>query len=49
MATVKAITDAEGTPMDSCPHPKQQIFVDLGMELEVRDLLRKKEEQEGKS
>lgn len=42
--TVKAITDAVGEPMDSCPHPKQQIYVDLGMELDVRDLLRKKED-----
>lgn len=44
-ATVKAITDEKGEPMESCPHPKQQIYVDLGMELEVRDLLRKKDEQ----
>ena len=43
-ATVKAITDEEGTPMDSWPHPKQKIFVDLGMELCERDLLRKKDE-----
>lgn len=44
MTTVKAITDEEGTPMESCPHPKQKIFIDLGMELNKRDLLRKKEE-----
>ncbi|HEX3075496.1 MAG TPA: U32 family peptidase [Lachnospiraceae bacterium] len=43
MATVKRITDEEGNEMDSCPHPKQKIFVDLGMELSNLDLLRKKE------
>lgn len=42
---VKRITDEEGTDMESCPHPKQKIFVDLGMELSPFDLLRKKEEQ----
>ena len=44
MATVKKITDAEGTEMDSCPHPKQQIYVDFGIELNDFDLLRRKEE-----
>lgn len=42
--TVKAITDADGELMGSCPHPKQKIYVDLGMELDIRDLLRKKED-----
>lgn len=41
---VKAITNADGEPMESCPHPKQQIYVDLGMKLNIRDLLRKKED-----
>ena len=44
MATVKRISDAEGTEMDSCPHPKQQIYVDFGIELNDFDLLRRKEE-----
>ena len=44
MATVKRITDAESTEMDSCPHPKQQIYVDFGIELNDFDLLRRKEE-----
>jgi len=43
--TVKRITDEEGMDMESCPHPKQKIFVDLGIELNPFDLLRKKEEQ----
>jgi len=30
--------------MDSCPHPKQKIFVDFGVELDDYDLLRRKEE-----
>ncbi len=42
--TVKAITDEEGKPMESCPHPKQKIYVDLGIPLEKLDLLRRKEE-----
>lgn len=43
--TVKRITDEEGMDMESCPHPKQKIFVDLGVELNPFDLLRKREEQ----
>lgn len=42
--TVKAMTDAEGQPMESCPHPKQKIFVNLGAELEAFDLLRRKDD-----
>ena len=42
--TVKAITDEEGKTMESCPHPKQKIYVDLGIPLEKLDLLRRKEE-----
>ena len=42
--TVKAMTDAEGQPMESCPHPKQKIFVDLGTALEPFDLLRRKDD-----
>lgn len=40
---VKCITDDQGTNMESCPHPRQKIFVDLGTELEVFDILRRKE------
>lgn len=42
-ATVKAITDENGAPMESCPHPKQKIFVDLGIPLSELDLLRRKD------
>lgn len=44
MATVKRITDADGIEMESCPHPKQQIYVDFGVELNDFDILRRKEE-----
>jgi putative protease len=43
-AVVKRITDEEGNEMDSCPHPKQRIFIEMGEELEVYDILRRKEE-----
>lgn len=43
MVTVKQITDEEGNSMESCPHPKQKIFVEFGVELEIYDLIRKKE------
>jgi len=42
--TVKKITDEAGNEMESCPHPKQKIFVDFGDELDIYDLLRKKAE-----
>ena len=40
---VRGMTDEEGQPMESCPHPKQKIFVDLGVELSQFDLLRRKD------
>ena len=43
--TVRAMTDAEGNPMESCPHPKQQIYVDLGVELCDGDLLRRNDKK----
>ncbi len=43
--TVKKITDEDGNEMESCPHPKQKIFVDFGMELKEFDILRRKEEE----
>lgn len=41
--TVKRITDEKGNDMESCPHPQQKIFADFGQELEIYDLLRRKE------
>ncbi len=40
---VKRIIDEDGNEMESCPHPKQKIYVDLGIELNPFDLLRRKE------
>lgn len=40
---VAAMTDEEGNAIDSCPHPKQRIYVDLGAELCQGDLLRRKD------
>ena len=36
--------DEKGVDMESCPHPKQQLYIDLGVELERYDILRRKEE-----
>ncbi len=41
--TVKAIFDEEGSAMESAPHPKQKLYIDLGVELEVGDILRRSE------
>ena len=44
LVTVKRITDEKGVDMESCPHPKQQLYIDRGVELERYDILRRKEE-----
>lgn len=44
--TVKAIQDEEGTPMESAPHPKQVLYIDLGHTLETFDILRRQEKEE---
>lgn len=45
LAEVLQITDEEGTLMESCPHPKQKIFVKLSCPVEEFDLIRQKEEE----
>lgn len=40
---VKRILDEEGNEQESAPHPKQILYVDLGMELEQYDILRRQE------
>ncbi|WP_066720994.1 U32 family peptidase C-terminal domain-containing protein [Clostridium sp. Marseille-P299] len=45
LVTVKKILDEEGNEMESCPHPKQKIFVDFGIKLEQYDIIRRKEEK----
>lgn len=41
--TVQRITDDEGNDMESCPHPRQIIYIDLGVKLEAYNILRRKE------
>ena len=41
--SVKKIVDEEGNEMESAPHPKQKLWVDLGCELHPFDILRRKE------
>ena len=40
---VKSIEDEEGNGKDSAPHPKQIIYIDLGIKLDAYDILRRKE------
>jgi putative protease len=40
---VRRITDADGNEMESCPHPQQLIYVDFGVELNIYDIVRRKE------
>lgn len=42
--TVLKILDEEGNEMESAPHPKQKLFIDLGTTLSQYDILRRKEE-----
>ena len=42
--TVRAIYNEEGESMESAPHPKQKLFVDLGVEAGIFDILRRQEE-----
>ena len=41
---VRSITDEDGNPMESAPHPKQKLWIDLGVELERYDILRRHEQ-----
>ncbi|MGN0383566.1 MAG: U32 family peptidase [Eubacterium sp.] len=40
--TVISIEDEEGNSMDSAPHPKQKLIINLGIQLDKYDILRKK-------
>ena len=42
--TVNRIVDEDGNEMESAPHPKQVLYIDLGQELEMYDILRRQEE-----
>jgi putative protease len=43
--TVRRMTDEQGEEIESCPHPQQIFYVDLGVELEEYDILRRREEE----
>lgn len=43
--TVRSLTDAEGNEMQSCPHSRQEVHVDLGADLEPYDILRRQEKE----
>lgn len=45
LATVLEIKDEEGNLMESCPHPKQKIFVKFSCPVEEFDLIRQKAEE----
>ena len=40
---VKGIYDAEGQAQESAPHPKQELYIDLGVTPEEYDILRRQE------
>jgi len=42
--SVKRITDEDGNDMESAPHPQQVLYIDLGVELDEYDILRRQEE-----
>ena len=43
VTVVRRITDEEGNEMESCPHARQTIFIDLGTKPDLYDILRRKE------
>lgn len=43
VVTVKRILDEYGNEMDSAPHPKQKLYIDLGTPLDEFDILRRAE------
>ncbi len=44
--TVRAIRDEDGNEMESAPHPKQVLYIDLGQPLAKYDILRRQEKEE---
>lgn len=41
---VLGMKDEDGNVIDSCPHPKQRFYVNVGEKLDVFDILRRKED-----
>ena len=46
---VTGMTDAEGTPVDSCPHAGQEIVVTLDAEVSQYDILRRRETEKSEN
>lgn len=46
--TVKAIYNDQGEAQESAPHPQQILYIDLGVELEQYDIIRRSEAKESK-
>ena len=42
---VNAIYDEDGNQVESAPHPQQKLFVDLGEDIDVYDILRRAEQE----
>jgi putative protease len=45
VATVKNMTDDNGEAIESCPHPLQIFYVDLGVDMDEFDILRRREDE----
>lgn len=45
-AVVRSIRDEDGNEMESAPHPKQVLYIDLGQPLAKFDILRRQEKEE---
>ena len=43
---VKSIRDEEGNEIESAPHPKQVLYINLGQPLAKYDILRRQEKEE---
>lgn len=41
---VKRIVNEKGVDVDSAPHPKEMLWIDLGIELDRYDIIRRKED-----
>ena len=41
--TVKRILTEDGVEQESAPHPKQVLYIDLGIEVDAYDILRRRE------
>ncbi len=42
---VKRMVDQDGNEMEACPHPQQVFYVDLGVDLDEFDILRRREDE----